>query len=300
MSPRPAAQATHAPARITRGILLMLLAVFLFALMGALVKLLIAAYDSMQIVWARTVGHLAFMLLIFAPGRGLGILHTRRVGTQLTRSAIQIFSTFCFFTALAYVPLAEATAIGFLSPLVVALLAVPMLGERLTRARLAALVVGFAGVLLVIQPGAAAFQWASLLILASAACYALYQVLTRRVSAFDSPETSVVYSALIGSILTSIVVPLVWRTPAGALDLLAFAAVGLLGGLGHYCIARALVHAPANVVAPFQYFQLLGAVIFGYLLFDSLPTPYAWVGAAIIVTSGLVMGWSESRSRSVA
>ena len=285
------------PARVIRGILLMLAAVSLFALMNTLVKLLSANYDSLQIVWARTLGHFAFMLAIFAPARGAHILRSRHLGTQFLRSIMQICSTFCFFTGLAFMPLAEATTIGFLSPLLVALLAVPMLGESLTRARLAALILGFAGVLLVIQPGSDVFHWASLLILCSSAFYAIYTVLTRRVGPYDPPETSVVYSALVGAFLTSAIVPFFWKTPAGALDTAAFVATGLLGGLGHYCVARALVNAPANVISPFQYFQLLGAGLLGYLVFGNLPTLTAWIGAATIIASGLWIGWSESRRR---
>ena len=272
-------------------------AVTLFAAMGALVKLLSSNHAAIQIVWARTLGHLLFVLLLFMPRRGFAIMRTQRFGTQMSRSTIQILSTTFFFSALAVVPLAEATTISFLSPLFVILLAAVMLGERITPRRMVAIVAGLIGVVIVMRPGSAVFQWPSLLIVGSATCYALYQVLTRRVGAFDPPETSVVYSALVGTVLASISVPFFWTTPTGLRDALALVSVGILGGAGHYLVARALVNAPASVVAPFQYLQLVGAVCFGYFLFDNVPTVHTWIGAAIIIGSGLYIGWNESRRR---
>jgi drug/metabolite transporter (DMT)-like permease len=179
----------------------------------------------------------------------------------------------------------------------VTLLAIPMLGERVTPSRTFAVFAGFVGVLIVMRPGSEVFRWASLLILGSALCYAIYQVLTRRVAQADSPETSAVYSALLGTVLATLAVPLFWTTPERIFDVLVLSSLGILGGLGHYFVARAMLNAPANIVSPFQYFQLIGAVVLGYLLFGDLPTVYTWIGAAIIVGSGLFMGWNESRRR---
>nr|MCU0889215.1 DMT family transporter [Rubritepida sp.] len=184
-------------------------------------------------------------------------------------------------------------AISLAAPLIVALLAWPMLGERTTRGRVIALLVGFVGVLVVIRPGTALFHWASLFILASATAYAVYQILTRRIAASDPPETSALWSAFIGGFGMFLVLPFVWQTPASLRDLGLFAGVGMLGALGHYCVARAFGYAPANLVSPFQYFQLLGSVVVGYLLFAEFPDSMTWIGAAIIVASGLFIGWSQ-------
>lgn len=283
------------PGRVGRGILFMCAAVVLFACMNALVKLLSNQYDAVQLVWARILSHFVFILLIFVPRSRFAVLRTKRPGTQLIRSTLQLCSTACFFSALHYVPLAEAISISFLTPLIVTLLAAHMLGEAISARRLVTILVGLCGVLIVIRPGSEVFQWASLLILVSAFFYASYQVLTRRVAPVDAPETSAFYSALVGTLVTSLAVPFFWRTPDSAFDIAVMASLGVLGGLGHYLVARALFNAPANIASPFQYFQLVVGVILGYLMFGDVPTMYTWIGSAVIVASGLYIGWNESR-----
>lgn len=288
-TPSPA-HAAHPPQKPLLGVLFMCLASSFFPAMNGLAKLMSQGYSSEQVVWARTLSHLIFVLILFMPKAGLGILRTRRPGVQFLRSCMLISSTFLFFSAIKFVPIAQAASISFTAPLIVVLLAGPMLGERVTLPRLLAVIIGFVGVLVVIRPGAAVFQWASLLIVGSAACYAVYQVLTRRVAGFDAPETSVVYSALLGSVLMSAIVPFSWRTPDAWSDVLLLASLGVLGGLGHYCVARAMTYAAANFVAPFQYWQMVGSVIVGYLLFGEMPDAFTWVGAALIIAAGLYVG----------
>lgn len=281
--------------RIARGIAFMCAGVVLFACMNALVKYLSPHFSSVQLVWARTLGHLLFMFALFIPRVGLKVFSTRQPGTQFIRSLLQITSTMLFFSALRFVPLAEATSISFLAPVIVTLLAAKMLGERIRPSRLAVVITGFIGVLIVVRPGSDVFQWASLLILCSSLCYATYQVLTRRVTGTDSAEASAVYSALVGSVVMSIIVPYVWTTPVSFVHIAGMLALGMLGGLGHYFVACALYNAPANIVSPFQYLQLVGAVLLGYLLFDAVPSTYTWAGAALIIASGLFLGWSETQ-----
>lgn len=282
--------------RVLIGILYMCAAGSLFPIMNGLVKELGAAYDSVQVVWARTLGHLIFVLILFAPKRGLvAIFRSVKLPWQIGRSLLLLASTMMFFTAVKDIPLAKAASISFTAPLIVTLLALPILGERIGVSRLAAALVGFAGVLVVIRPGSELFQWASLLIVGSSSCYALYQIFTRKVAGFDAPETSVVYSALIGTLVTTLIVPFVWTTPASWLDVLIMASLGVLGGLGHYCVAQSLTMAPANIVSPFQYFQMVGSVIVGYLMQGHLSDAYTWAGSAIIIASGLYIGWAETR-----
>lgn len=285
----PASVATPAY-RPLLGILFMCLAGSFLPAMNGLAKLMSQGYASEQVVWARTFSHLVFVLALFVPQHGWGILRTRRPGVQFLRSCMLITSTFLFFSAIRFVPIAQAASISFMAPLIVVLLAGPMLGERITPARVLAVIVGFTGVLVVIRPGSAVFQWATLLLLGSASCYALYQVLTRRVAGFDAPETSVVYSALVGSVLMSLVVPFSWKTPGSWSDALLLGSLGVLGGLGHYCIARAMTYAPANFVSPFQYWQMVGSVAVGYLLFAEVPDAFTWLGAALIIAAGLYVG----------
>ena len=297
MSNAPAPIITGTAQRPLLGIAFMLMATSLFPVMNGIVKLLSADYASEQIIWARTASHLVFVLALFAPRYGLRLLRTVRPGVQISRSLILLASTTCFFNGVKFIPLAEAGAISFMAPFIVALLAVPMLGETVSPVRLAAVFVGFLGVLVVIRPGSEVFDWASLFIVGSAICYATYQVLTRRVAGQDRPETSVVYSALVGTVVMTAIVPWFWTAPTSLDDGLLLASLGVLGGLGHYCVARAMTYATASVISPFQYWQMVGSVLVGYLLFSDLPDLYTWLGAALIIGSGMFIGWRESRDR---
>lgn len=282
--------------RILAGILFMCGAGVLFPVMNGFAKFLgESGYDSLQVSWARAFGHILFMLAAFVPRFGIGMLRTRRLGTQLLRSALLMTSNLSFFFAIVSIPIAKAASISLTAPLVVALLAWPMLGERTTVGRLVALGVGFLGVVIVIRPGTEVFQWASLFVVASATCYALYQILTRRIAGTDSPETSAIYSSIIGAFGLIVVLPFVWQTPHSLRDIAYFCSLGVLGALGHYCVARAMHYAPANIVSPFQYMQLLGSVAVGYLFFGNFPDVVGWIGAAIIVGAGLYIGWSQRK-----
>jgi drug/metabolite transporter (DMT)-like permease len=185
-----------------------------------------------------------------------------------------------------------------MAPLMVVPLSRLMLGERTTMGRLVALATGFAGVVIVIRPGTELFHWASLLAVVSAVGYAIYQVLTRLVAGVDKPETSTIYSSVIGGFGMFLVLPFVWRTPENLRDVLYFCSLGVIGAVGHYMVARALTNAPANIIAPFQYVQLIGSVTVGYVFFGDFPDVLTWVGAAIIVGSGLYIGWSQTRTKS--
>jgi len=283
------------PPRVLIGILFMLVAGTLFPVMGGFAKMLGQEYNSLQISWARAFGHVVFLSAIFLPRHGLGLLRTKRPGLQALRSLTLFISNACFFFGIGFIPLGKAAAISLAAPLAVALLAWPMLGERTTRGRVAALVCGFLGVLIVIRPGTALFHWASLFIVASGTAYGVYQILTRRIAGIDPPETSALLSATVGGFGMLFVLPFVWQTPDSWLDLGLFLGVGILGALGHYCVAHAFGYAPANVLSPFQYFQLLGSVFVGWLMFSEFPDATTWLGAAVIIGSGIYIGWSGSR-----
>jgi drug/metabolite transporter (DMT)-like permease len=288
--PAPASQ------RILAGILFMCGAGLLFPVMSGFAKFLGEdGYNSLQISWARAFGHIVYMLLFFVPKFGVQMLRTRRLGTQLVRSLMLFVSNASSFLSITYIPLAKAASITMMAPFFVLPIAWLWLGERTTRGRLVAMAVGFCGVLLVIRPGTELFHWASLLSLLSGLCYAVYQVLTRLISTIDSPETSGFYSSIVGGFGMFLVLPFVWKTPESARDIFYFCSLGVIGGTGHYFVARALNNAPANIIAPFQYFQLLGSVVVGYLFFGDFPDFLGWIGAAIIVAGGLYIGWSQTR-----
>ena len=263
----------------------------LFPIMNGLVKLLAASYEPQQIVWFRIVSHLVLVAAVFMPRMGLGLLRTRRIGTQFVSSVMMLLSTLFFFSAVKSIPVAEAISVTFVAPLAVVLLAWPLLGERITFFRMAAVVVGFIGVLIVIRPGSAVFQWQSLLLLCSAICYAMYQILIRRLAGIDAPATSIFYSVLLGAVIMTIWLPFVWRMPQNATDWALLISLGAFGALGHYCVAKAMTYASANFVAPFNYTQMIGSVIVGYLMFAEVPDAYTWLGTAVVVGAGLMVGW---------
>lgn len=269
----------------------------LFVTMNTGVKYLSASLPTVELVWARTLGHLVFVAALFAPTHGgWRLLVTRNLPVQLGRSLLLLVSTSLFFTALGWAPLADTTAVSFTAPFIVAALAGPFLKERVGAAHWASIAVGFLGALIVIRPTGAGTHHYAFLVLGSAFCYALYQILTRHVAAVDPPETSVTYSAVVGTLVLSAIVPFSWRAPEGLLQWLILGALGLLGGLGHYCLARALLWGPASIISPFHYVQLVWAAAAGYLAFGDVPNAWTWIGAAIIVLSGLHIAWHETRS----
>ncbi|CAN5699988.1 DMT family transporter [soil metagenome] len=280
------------PTRVSRpllGILYMCVACALFPVMNGIVKLLTSSYEPIQVVWFRIVVHLVLVALVFTPRMGLDLFRTQRIGLQFVSSVAMLLSTVLFFSAVKSVGVAEAIAVSFVSPLAVVFLAWPLLGERITALRVAAVVLGFAGVLVVIRPGSSVFQWASVLLVGSALAYALYQIVIRRLAGIDQPATSIFYSVLLGAILLSAVVPFIWQTPRSWTDWALFLSLGALGGFGHYCVAKALTYASANLIAPLNYTQMIGSVIVGYLMFAEAPDIYTWMGTALIVCAGLLV-----------
>ena len=290
-----AVAAAAAPNRALIGIACMLLASSLFPVMNGLVQILSERYSTEQLVWARAASHLVFILALFGPRFGVALVRTATLKWQIVRSGVHLMSMLFFFTGVKYLPLAKAASISFTAPFFVALLAWPMLGERITPNRLLAVIVAFFGVLIVIRPGSEVFQWASLLMLGSAVCYALYQILTRRVARHDSAATSAVYSASVGTVVMSLVVPFVWTPIAGWTDAALLFSLGIIGGIAHYFVARAMIYAQANIIAPFGYWQLVGSVIVGYLISGYLPDSFTWIGAGIIVCAGSYIAWCEAR-----
>jgi drug/metabolite transporter (DMT)-like permease len=291
------AAALRARPEVLRGILLMCAGVSMFPFMNAAVKLLTAGYPVSQIVWARFTGHLVIMLIVFLPQYGRALLATRRPAVQIARSVLMLVSNLVFVMAIGAVPLATASAIGFTSPLLVTALSVPLLHESVGWRRWSAVLVGFAGALLVIRPGAGFHDPAVLLLLFSSGAYALYQIATRWVSFYDGAATGIVFSALLGSLVMSTVLPFVFVWPHDIADWLLFCCLGLLGGAGHYLVIRAFQAAPAAVIAPLGYVELIGTATLGYLIFGNFPDLWTWAGAAIIIASGLYIAMRERKRR---
>ncbi len=275
-------------ARLT-GIALMCGAVLSFACLDAIAKYLNGYMDTLQVVWARYTGAFILTLFIFNPVSRPGMLRTKRPVLQLVRSAMLLGSTLTNFLAFRYLQLDQALSILFSTPFMVAILAGPMLGEWIGWRRWLAIMVGFSGVILVTRPGAGGVHWAALLSVASAVFYALYIVSTRILSRSDSSDTTLFYSNLVGAVAMLPVLPFVWQTPDDPFIIFLMVAFGAFGSFGHYLLIVAHRLAPASVLAPFMYTQLLWATGFGYFVFGDIPNRWTLAGASLLIASGLYL-----------
>jgi drug/metabolite transporter (DMT)-like permease len=269
-------------------------AVLMFPASNAAAKYLATDYHLVQVIWFRSVIHMAFLLAIFAPGRGMARLFTTAdLGGQLSRSLVQLVAVASYWLALTWLPITTATAIGLTAPLILVALSVPLLGERVGTRRWLAVAIGFIGALIIIRPGSDV-HWSAILVVASTILYALFLVQTRRLAALDDPRTTASYTMVVACVVSTIALPFFWITPANLTDLLIFLGIGLAGALAHLGLIKAFEYAEASLVAPFDYGQLIGAALLGYVIFAELPDPWTWVGAAIIVASGIYVARREA------
>ncbi|CAG8865690.1 hypothetical protein PS627_01609 [Pseudomonas fluorescens] len=275
-----------------RGIALVVMATFLFASHDALSKFLGGIYPVVMVVWARYVVHTLLMAGIFLPRAGLHVLRTKRPGLQLIR-ALSLLSTSLLFTSgLQYLPLAEATAVNFLAPVLVTALSVPLLKEHVTVGQWVAVVLGFAGVLVVVHPGGELFTPAILFPFGSAMGFCIYQILTRKLAAHDSPTTSNFLAGLCNTVVMTALVPFFWQLPSLQHGLLMLA----LGGCGmtaHLLLTQAFRFAAPALLAPFGYCQIVFAGLLGLLIFAQVPDSTSLIGIAIICLSGLGAAWMQ-------
>ncbi len=269
-----------------RGLLLLLLGTALIAVMDAVVKLMSASLGTLQITWGRYATSAILLFMVVAPRQSLLRLHTRKLPLHLFRVGMLLASSAMFFGALATMSLAEANVIAFTTPLLITVLSGVILGEVVGARRWIAVATGFAGVLLVVQPGSGVMGWAALLPLVSAVCSALYHVTTRLLARSEDPANTLYFVALVGGIGLSIVVPFFWA-PLTPLLLLGLAAIGTLGTLGHFCLIRAFQIVPAATLSPFLYVYLVWATALGWLVFGDVPGLATLLGAGIILASGL-------------
>lgn len=275
-----------------RGIAMMLAALFCFALLDATSKHLSQTFSVPLLVWARYTFHFLLMVVFLAPSRRGRLLATTRPLLQVVRALLLVGVTGFAMAAFRIMPLAETTAILFVTPLFVALLAGPLLGEKVGRLRWAAVAAGFAGMLLIARPGGALLGEGIALCLAAAACYALYQIQTRQLSPTEDTVTMVFYTALVGTVAMSLALPWIWGGPTPtALDAAMIASLGIYGGTGHFLLIGAYRHATASTLAPLGYVQLIWATLLGWLVYDALPDTTTVAGMAVIAAAGVVLAW---------
>jgi drug/metabolite transporter (DMT)-like permease len=281
---------------IRRGIAYICAAVLLFSCINALVKWLTQDFPVTQIVFFRCVFALVPCSYLVMTHGGLDALRTRRIQWHATRTALQFISLVCAFTAFSMMPLADAVAISFSSPLFMTALSVPLLGERVGIHRWGAVVVGFLGVLIMVRPGPGVFESGALFILINAFLGAVLSIAIRRMSATESSTTITAYQIMFSAVLSFLLLPLGWRAP----DLTEFfmlAAVGLGSGIGQFWWTQAFRLAPAAVAAPFQYTAMIWAMVLGFLIWSDLPGPALLAGAGIVVASGLYILYRETVRR---
>ena len=267
-----------------------------FSTLDTTAKYLVRDHALLLVVWARYAGQMLVATPIAWQRVGPGFWRTRHPGLQLARSACLVLATVCFFGALRFLPLAEASAITFLAPMFALLLAMPVLGERPTRARWLSALGGFAGILILVRPGSAVFHPATGLLVVAALSNALYQLLTRKLQR-DTPYTTLFYSGLVGTLLLTCALPFT-ETPRGVLlsDVLFLFLLGTLAGVGHWMLIGAFLRAPASLIAPFTYLQMIWATIYGYAIFGQLPDGLSALGMAVIVASGVALVVHERRA----
>lgn len=268
-----------------RGIALILAASLFFSCADTGQKWLTAAMSPFEAVWLR---YSVFTMLAvgLAHARGGRILKTRQLPLQIARGLSMVAAACSFTWALYYLPVAEATAINFVFPLFITGLSIVFLKERIMLGQFLATLVGLAGVLIIVQPGSAAFQPAALLPVLAAGVWSGGVVITRYMSASERPETTLAYSALVGMIALTAVQPLVWQTPT-VVELLIGVATGIASTVGHWLLVLAFRNAAASTLAPFTYSQIVWATGLGYLVFGNLPGASTFIGGTIIVAAGL-------------
>ena len=273
------------------GIGFMLLAGLLFVMLDTGVKWLGQGYSPVQIVWARYAGHILVLigyLLWLGFARGQALLKTESLMGQLLRGLLLLGASMFAYLALRELPILQVYVINFSSPLLVTLLAIPLLKERVTLGRGLAVLVGFFGVIIAIGPVDWRGQPATLLPFGMALCFALYQLTTRCYGRRDHPLTSLFYAGLAGAVISSLVVPFFW-TPIALGDIPLFLLVGMLGAGSQLTMIMAMRCAPASLVSPFLYVQIVWASASGYLVFGDIPLLETYLGAVLIIAAGIYL-----------
>lgn len=272
---------------------LMIIGMLIIPGIDAIAKWLSASIPAGQVAWSRLLFQTLLMLPLFL--RAPGMLFSSDIIIHAARGGLISIATLFFFAALKYLPMTDAIAIFFVEPLILTLLAAVFLGEKIGWRRLSAVVVGFTGALIVIRPNFQTFGWAAALPLGTAFSFAVYLILTRQLAQREHPVRMQFYSGVFGGIIMSIalgfgaatdiqVLSVVWPT---AFEWVLLAGLGVIGTTAHLLVVYAFQRAPAGVLAPFQYIEIIGATILGLVIFGDFPDALTWCGVAIIVASGL-------------
>jgi drug/metabolite transporter (DMT)-like permease len=274
-----------------RGILLLVASTVFFSVGDVITKQLALTLPAPEVAWMRYATFALLVVPFVLLKGGVGLLRSRRPGLQVVRGFGMVGSSLMFIEGLRYLPVADATAIFFVSPILIMALSVVFLGETVGWRRWTAAAVGLLGVLIVIRPGTGAFQAAAFLPVLGAASWAVGAVVTRKMSG-DSALTMLAYSAVVGSLVLSAALPFGWVTP-GWREMGLGLCMGVLFSIGQCFVVLAYRHGSASLIAPFSYVQLIWSGALGYLVFGSLPDSWTMTGACIIAMSGLYTAYRE-------
>jgi len=274
------------------GILLMIAAMLVVPLMDGVAKHLSASFPVVQVVWARYFFHLVILLPVVLWRHGVDALVLRRPALQIARGGFLLGSTIFFFAAIALMPIADALALVFVAPLMVTALSPLVLKEQVGIRRWAAVSVGFVGVMVIVRPGFSTFHWGMVLALSAGATYARYSLATRKLSGSAPPLVTLAYTALLGALCMSAVVPFFW-IPPDPTGLAWMILLGLIAAGAHFLIIKAFEHAEASLLAPLGYGEIFMATVVGYFAFGDFPDPWTWLGITIVIGSGVYVSLRE-------
>ncbi|MGE0717869.1 MAG: DMT family transporter [Alphaproteobacteria bacterium] len=285
---------------IRRGILYIFGAVSVFSALNAAVKWQVALYPVGEVVFIRCCFALVPCMVLVAWSGGLRAVRTKRLGWHVSRASLQFVSMTCSFFAYGLMPLADAVAISFASPIILTALSVPMLGEKVGVYRWSAVVVGFIGVLIIVKPSGDMLQSGALFAMANALLSAMLSIGIRRLSATESSVTLVFYNA-VTTFLISVVTLFFfdWVTPAWQ-DVAMIACMGMSSFVAQYWWTQAFRFCPAAILAPFSYMSMLWAIGLGFALWGDVPTPSLILGAVIVAACGIFIAYRETRRRGAA
>jgi drug/metabolite transporter (DMT)-like permease len=278
------------------GIGLVSLCYLIFSVLDGSAKWLVQSMPVVMVVWLRFFIHVVVAGAVLLPVKGWSLLRTNHLRWHLLRAAMFVVMTAANFWALQYLQLTVTSSIFFSSPLIIALLSAQLLGEKLDFGRLAAILSGFAGVLVIVHPWSADFHPAMLLAVMNAVIYAVFMMMTRHLAAYDPPETIQFLPAIGATLILTPFAVAAWEAPDTWLEWALACTLGVFGGVGHYLLALAHRYAPSSVIAPFVYQQVIYMALFGYLVFGDVPAPAVWIGASIVVGSGLYL-FARERAR---
>jgi drug/metabolite transporter (DMT)-like permease len=278
------------------GIGLVSLTYLLFSLLDGSAKWLVGSMPVIMVVWLRFATHVVVAGAVLFPIKGMALVKTSHWRWHLVRALMFMAMTGINFWALQYLQLTVTSSIFFSVPLIIALASASFLGEKLPTGKWIAIIVGFAGVLVIVRPWGAEFHPAMLASMVNALLYAIFMMMTRRLAAYDSPETIQYLPAVGAAIGLAPFAIAAWEMPDTWLEWTVACLMGVLGGLGHYLLALAHRYAPASVIAPFLYQQVIYMALFGYLVFGDVPSGWVWLGATVVIGSGLYL-FARERAR---